>query len=408
MKKAGAPDPEDTKVIHTFAGASFLSDMGSDIVFPIWPLFVTVVLKANLAILGLIDGLGTAMVSLSQALSGYLSDRWRTRKPFIWGGYIMGGAARIGYALSPTWPYLIPFKVLDRTGKLRGAPRDAMAAEASTKENRGANFGLLRTMDNLGAVCGVIAALLLVGILGYTKLFLFAAIPSFLAAVLVIIMIKDRKGAWGRAKEKLEKGEQPKVSFWDLSRDYKAYTVVGILFALGNFSYSFLIIFASKTGMTAQQTVLMYLLFSVVATITSFPMGKLADMVGRKALTLVGFLSFAVMCLLALEIHSTADLWLILLVFIFYGLNLGALDPVQRAFVAELATPEYKATGLGIYQMAIGLASLPASIIAGLLWTAYGVWAPFSFSIVLTVAACIALTFVHESKREKKSTAAGS
>jgi len=393
-------EKENRRTINIFAGASFLQDLGSDMVFPIWPLFVTVFLKADLAILGLIDGLGTAMVSLSQALSGYLSDRWHKRKPFIWSGYSMGGVARIGYAASPTWGWLIPFKMIERTGKLRGAPRDAMVAECSTCDNRGANFGLLRTMDNLGAVCGVLSTLLLFGILGYVNLFLVAAIPSFLAALVVLIFIKEREA---KKAKPVETKDQPKkkASFWDLSTNFKVFTVVGIFFALGNFSYSFLIIFASKAGMTAQQTVLMYLLFSVVATLLSFPFGKLADMIGRKVIVLVSFVSFALMCMVAMEVQDMTALALILIVFILYGVNLGALEPVQKAFVSELATPEYKASGLGIYQMAIGLVSLPASVLAGVLWDLYGTWAPFTFSAVMTIGACFALAFVKEKKSKE-------
>jgi MFS family permease len=391
--------PEDKRTIRVFAAASFLQDYGSDMVFPVWPFFVTIFLKANLAMLGLVDGIGTAMVSLSQAVSGYLSDKWHRRKPFIWSGYSMGGLARFGYAISPSWPWLIPFKMIERTGKLRGAPRDAMVAECSTCDNRGANFGILRTMDNLGAVCGVISTLLLFGILGYANLFIFAAIPSFLAALVVLVFIKEKMSKKPPAKCDPAQKEQRKVSFWDFSPNFKAFTVVGLLFALGNFSYSFLIIFANKFGMTYQQTILMYLLFSVVATILSYPFGKLADMVGRKAITLAGFVAFALMCMVALKATEISALWIIMSVFILYGVNLGALDPVQKAFVSELATPELKASGLGTYQMVIGLASLPASILAGLLWDAYGSWAPFTFSAVMTIAACFGLAFVGEPGR---------
>jgi MFS family permease len=140
----------------TFALASFLNDFGSDMVYPIWPLFVTSILKADMAVLGFIDGLGDAVVSISQAISGYLADRLRRRKIFVWTGYLFGSASRIGYAFSTVWGYLIPFRILDRAGKMRGAPRDAIIADISTDENRGKNFGLLRAMDNLGAVCGII------------------------------------------------------------------------------------------------------------------------------------------------------------------------------------------------------------------------------------------------------------
>ena len=144
------PNSPDKKTIRTFAWASFLNDMGSDIISPVWPLFVTQVLKANMAALGFLDGLGEALVSLSKALAGYASDRLRKRKIFIWTGYLCGGISRWGYALSSVWPHLIPFRILDRAGKIRSSPRDAMIADMSTSLNRGRHFGIIRAMDNGG------------------------------------------------------------------------------------------------------------------------------------------------------------------------------------------------------------------------------------------------------------------
>jgi MFS family permease len=147
---------ETRKTVRTFAIASFLNDFGSDVIYPIWPMFLTTVLGANMAVLGLIDGLGEAFVSISKAASGYLSDRVQRRKVFIWTGYLFGAISRIGYAFSTVWQQVIPFKIFDRMGKIRGAPRDAIVADISTDQNRGSHFGLLRAMDNLGAVCSVI------------------------------------------------------------------------------------------------------------------------------------------------------------------------------------------------------------------------------------------------------------
>jgi MFS family permease len=186
-------DVETKKTIRTFAWASFLNDLGSDIIYPVWPLFVTGVLNANMAVLGFLDGLGEALVSISQAAAGYLSDRIKKRKVFIWVGYFFGSLSRVGYAFSTVWQHLIPFRILDRAGKIRGAPRDAIIADISTKENRGKHFGLLRTMDNLGAVCGIIICILFFRLLGYKNLFLLAAVPSAIGALLILALIKERK-----------------------------------------------------------------------------------------------------------------------------------------------------------------------------------------------------------------------
>jgi len=189
----GVKQKETRRFMRIFSSASFLNDLGSDMIYPIWPLFVTEFLKANMAVLGLIDGLGDAIVSISQAGSGYLSDRIRKRKIFIWTGYLCGSASRLGYALSTMWQHLIPFRILDRSGKIRGAPRDAIVADISTRETRGRNFGLLRAMDHLGAACGVIISILFFSYLGYRTLFLLASIPSLIGALLVFLFIEDRK-----------------------------------------------------------------------------------------------------------------------------------------------------------------------------------------------------------------------
>jgi MFS family permease len=193
-------------------------------IFPVWPLFVTLVLGADMAVLGLIDGLGDALVSLSQAGSGYLSDRLGKRKVFIWTGYLFGSLSRVGYALSKVWQHLIPFKILDRSGKIRGAPRDAIVADISTEQNRGRNFGLLRAMDNLGAVCGIITCIFLFNYFGweYNRIFLLAAVPSLISALLVLLLIKERK------TEAIYKG----LSLTDLSGNLKLFLFLSAVFAL--------------------------------------------------------------------------------------------------------------------------------------------------------------------------------
>jgi len=180
---------ENKKTVRIFASASFFNDLGSDIIYPIWPLFVTTVLGANMAVLGFLDGLGEALVSVSQAVAGYISDRIKKRKVFVWTGYLLGSASRVGYAFSSVWQNLIPFRILDRAGKIRSAPRDAIIADISTAENRGANFGFLRAADNLGAVCCIVICLLLFNLIGYRHIFLLAAIPSAVGALLIIFLI---------------------------------------------------------------------------------------------------------------------------------------------------------------------------------------------------------------------------
>ncbi|MDD5751797.1 MAG: MFS transporter, partial [Candidatus Peribacteraceae bacterium] len=135
---------EVKRTVWLFGSASFLHDMGADMIFSIWPTFLTEILGANKTIVGLIDGFGDAMVSIAQAVSGYVSDKIRKRKVFVWMGYLFGGIAKVGYSLAPTWHWVMPFRILDRSGKMRGAPRDAIVSDLSTVQNRGRHFGILR------------------------------------------------------------------------------------------------------------------------------------------------------------------------------------------------------------------------------------------------------------------------
>lgn len=384
-----ADEAETDRTVRTFATVSFLHDMGSDMVFPVWPLFLRNVLKANMEVVGLVDGLGEAVVSMSSALAGYASDRLRRRKVFIWSGYLMGAASRVGYALVSSWPQVVPFKVLDRAGKVRTAPRDAIIADLCVKRTRGSRFGLLRAMDNLGAVVGILFAIAFVTLFGhdYRTLFMLAAIPSVLGALLVVARIKERKAEG----VKVYRGLQLK----DLGRDYYLFLALSSIFALTAFSYSFLLIFAQREGYTDAFVPVLYLLFTAVAAIVSIPFGKLADSWGRKrvmSLSLLLWMSVSAVLLL------WGSLLAVLLALVLYGMHKGALDPVQRAFVSELTPANFRASGLGAYQMVVGLLALPAGLIAGTLWETVGPWAMFALALALTSVAVVMLQFVRETE----------
>jgi len=374
---------EPKKTIRTFALASFLNDLGSDMIYPVWPLFVTTILRANMAVLGFLDGLGEALVSISQAGSGYISDRIKKRKVFIWTGYLLGALSRLGYAISTIWPHLVPFRVLDRAGKIRSAPRDAIVADFSTKENRGKNFGLLRAMDHLGAVFGILICIVLFSILGYRVLFALAAIPSVVSAFLVFTLIKERK----TGPIKTYKG----ISLKDLDRNFRLFLVLSSLYALGAFSYSFLLIYAKKFGFRLSFVPVLYLIFTISAFLFSYPSGRLSDKIGRKYVLLISYLFWIAVCL---GVISEPNRMMIIFIFILYGAHKGALEPVQRTFVCELAPPEFRASCLGGFQMIIGLCALPASFVAGVLWDTLGFLVPFYLSLILTLVSGIMLLFI--------------
>ncbi|NOZ60330.1 MAG: MFS transporter [Calditrichaeota bacterium] len=379
---------EKRKTIRIFALASFLNDFGSDMIYPVWPLFVTTVLHANMSVLGFIDGLGDAIVSVSQALSGYFSDRLRRRKIFIWVGYLFGSFSRIGYALSTTWQHLIPFRVLDRSGKIRSAPRDALVAEISTDADRGRNFGVLRTMDHLGAVMGILACILLIDHLGYQKLFLLAALPTLLGALLIFIFIAEPKSD----RRRVFKG----YDFRHLDNNLRLLFSLSAIFSLASFSYSFLLIFAKELGFRTAFVPVLYLIYTIFASATSLPFGKLADRVGRKNVLWLAYLLWIFVCVIFIAAKTK---WIILAGFVLYGVHKGAFEPVSKTMIAELAPEKFKASVIGGYQMVTGLCALPASVIAGFLWDNFGKPVPFAASMAMTFVSIGLLFFVKEKKR---------
>lgn len=385
-----AETPHRHRTIRTFAAASFLNDMGSDMIAPVWPLFVTQVLKANMTALGFLDGLGEAVVSLSQAGSGYLSDKWRKRKIFIWTGYLCGALSRFGYAASTIWTHLVPFRILDRAGKIRGAPRDAVVADISTGADRGRHFGLLRAMDHLGAVCGILLCALLFNILGFRLLFALAAVPTLAGAILILRNIRDPE----RTRARAFKG----LSFRDISRNLRLYMALNAVFALGAFSYSFLLVYARTAGFRDSQLPLLYLLFAMTAAVLSSPFGRLADKIGRKPVLFAALTLWGMIC--AGAVFSAGTISFVIPIFILFGAHKAALEPVQKTLAAELAPLNYRASILGAFQMVIGLSALPASLAAGILWDRIALWAPFSLSLGLTTAAAILLIFVREAPRK--------
>jgi MFS family permease len=387
-KKTKEKTPGEVK---KFALASFLNDMGSDMIYPVWPIFVTTVLGANMTILGIIDGLGEAIVSISSALSGYFSDKIKKRKVFIWAGYAFGSISRVGYALVNTWPQLLLFRVFDRAGKIRSAPRDAMVADISKDNRRGRNFGLLRSMDHLGAVVGIFICLFLIEKIGYQKLFLIAAVPSIAAVLVIFFFIKEPA-----AKEtKAFKG----LSFKQFNKNMTLFFILSGLFSLGFFSYSFLLLFAKDAGITTKNIIMLYLTFTLTASIFAIPFGKMSDQFGRKKILGFSFVLWIGVCFLfTLKLQTFFDVFMI---FVLYGIQRGALEPVQRTFVAELAPSHLRASVIGAFQMTTGILALPSSFLAGFLWDNVGRNTPLFLSILLTSAAMILLLFTKEPLSEK-------
>jgi MFS family permease len=264
-----------------------------------------------------------------------------------------------------------------------------MVADISTDQNRGRHFGLMRAMDNSGAVLGITTSILLLNIAGLRTLFALAAIPSVIGAILILVRIKEERPA----ERKIYKG----LSLRHIDRNLALYFGVNAVFALGAFTYSFLLIYARTVGFKVGFVPVLYLVFTASAALFSLPFGRLSDRIGRKAVLFMSFGFWAAVCLGVIAIRG---MFLVPAVFVLYGVHKAALEPVQRTLVAELCIPEYRASVIGGFQMVVGLCAFPASLAAGWLWDHVGRTAPFWLSAGLTAAAATLLLFVKEKPRD--------
>jgi len=376
---------------HVFGAASFLNDTGSDMIAPIWPTFLKDQLGLSVGLVQIVDGLALMITSLSKLGAGYASDRTGKRKSFITLGYAMSSIARIGFVLA-TLGYqlfqIVLWKSMDRLGKIRGPPRDAIVAGHETEKKRGSAFGVLRALDTAGAVLGTTITFLLFEYIGYTGIILLAVIPSLGSVVVVSVLVKEKRG------KDVFKG----VSFRGLDKNLKVFLLASVLFALATFSYSLLIFLSEIYGYSVEEQTLLYLLFVIVYAASAYPFGRLSDRVGRKPVMAVAFLFLMVTSLWANFI--VFDMLTITPLFIFFGLMNGALDPVQTSFVSDLVEEERRASIIGAFQMAVGISALPAGIIIGYLWDSINPLAAFQYSIVLTFFALMLLLLIRTKKTE--------
>ncbi len=365
---------------------SFLTDLSSDMIYPLLPIFLTSVLKASLVYVGIIEGIAETTAAFLKVVSGWMADRWEKRKPLVVLGYTISA---VGKSLLPfagrAWHVLL-VRSTDRLGKgIRTAPRDAMIAE-STREKRGVSFGLHRALDSAGAVLGSLLAFIFLPILNqnYRSLFLLALIPAFLALAILITLVKEKP------KSKKPSGQKQRIEFKGLEKSFKIFILVTILFTLGNSSDAFLLLRAKDLKVGIVFIPLLWLLFNLTYTFVSIPVGALSDKIGRKKVLLLGFLIYG---LTYLGFGTASKVYQIWLLFAFYGVYYGFSNGTMRAYVADLVEEERKATAYGIFHGVVGLAALPSSLLFGLLWQSFGPFFAFIFGAILASLAGIILLF---------------
>ena len=372
--------------VRSLGWVSLFSDMASKMVYPITPLFLTAVLGAPVWTVGVVEGIAESVASLLKLYSGWLSDRAGQRKPFAVAGYGLGAVSKLGLALAGSWGFVLGARLLDRVGKgLRAAPRDALIAENCEPGQRGQAYGLHHRLETVGEVVGpLVGFLFLAWFAGnYRGVFAIAFIPALIGVLVLLKWVKEPKNAAARADRAL-----PQFTLRGLSPAYRQYLSVVGLFGLGNSSDAFLLVRSQDLGFSGSQLLLLYAAFNLVSVILAVTVGKLSDRVGRRILLILGYGLFSLVYLGFAVAESAALVWIL---FLFYGLYTALTRGVQKALVADLIHPQRRGAEIGTFHMLVGLAALPASLLAGFLYTQVSVGAPFYFSAGVSAISAVLL-----------------
>lgn len=359
---------------------SFLTDLSSEMIFSVFAVFFTTVAGASSVLLGLIEGLADFSASSLNYLAGWLSDRSGRRKGFVIAGYAFSTLAKLILLVSSSIPGLSIFRVMERLGKgFRGPPRDAWLSSVAAQETRGYAFGVHKALDKAGAVLGPLVAYGLLLWLGesaatYSTLFLVALVPAVIS-VLVLTRIPDQPGA-------VHERESVRQNWQQLSPGFKRFLLPAGVFALAYFSLGFILLKAHAVGFSVTQIVLLYALFNTTCVVAAPLVGKLGDRVGRSRIVMLGY---AVYACVNLWLMFAGTRWEMVAVFAVYGLFYAIEESQSKAFIADLE-PERRATAMGVYNFVTGAVYLPASLVAGALWTVAPSLA-FAVSAALSLAA---------------------
>lgn len=376
---------------------SFLTDISSEMIFNLIPLFLANVLGASTAVIGLIDGIAETVASLLKLVSGWLSDRLGSRKWLAVSGYGLSALVKPLLYFTTTWTGVLAVRFADRTGKgIRTSPRDALIADSVTPRRRGIAFGLHRAGDTAGAVVGLLIALLVVlatqadavtlDRATFQTLVLLSVVPGALAVIVLAL--------WAREVAHGPREPGTRLTFGSLSKGFKRFLLVIAVFTLGNSSDAFLILRAQERGLSVAGVLAMLLTFNLVYAVFSGPLGALSDRVGRRRLLIGGWLVYG---LLYLGFAVAATAWQVWALFMLYGFYYAATEGTAKAFIADVVPSAQRGTAYGFYNATVGLMALPASVLAGVLWQGIGGWpgfgpsAPFIAGAGLALAACALL-----------------
>ncbi|MBI4639905.1 MAG: MFS transporter [Candidatus Tectomicrobia bacterium] len=372
-----------TRNVFIMGIVSFLTDVSTEMIYPLLPLFLTLTLGASITFVGLVEGVAESTASVLKLFSGWLSDKISRRKTIVLVGYTLSSLTRPLVPLSTAAWHILVVRFLDRVGKgVRTSPRDALISDSSPPDLLGRAFGFHRAMDHMGAVVGPIIAFLLINSSGISVrgVFWLASIPALLSIVTLMFVDERRRQS--------ADAQFPTFSLNQFDQNFRRVLGVILLFTLGNSSDAFLILRATGLGVSIDLVPLLWVALHLVKMSTSFPGGVWSDHIGRKTVIIAGWIVYSAIYLGFALAQTSLHIWVL---FALYGIYFGLTEGAERAFIADLVPQELQGTAYGVYHFTIGLAALPASLIMGILWDKVGVSVAFAFGAVLSLVAAFLL-----------------
>ena len=388
--------PKLGRNVMALAAVSFLTDVSSEMIYPLLPVFLTAVLGANASFIGAIEGAAETTAALLKLASGWWSDRVQRRKPLVLIGYGIASAMRPLVAIATSAVQVLVIRVADRVGKgIRNAPRDALIAESVDPSIRGRAFGFHRAADHAGGVLGPLIAFAVLE-LHYAQIrtvFWLSAIPGTLSVLIVWLFVRDipRRTAAAPAAAAPDLRQPLGAKFW---------RVLGVifLFTLGNSTDAFLLLRANQLGVPVALAPILWAALHLVKSASSTPGGALSDRVGRRPTLIAGWLLYAAVYFAFARAHTAWQAWAL---FGVYGVFFGLTEGSERALIADLVALERRGTAFGWYNLAIGLGALPASLMFGYVWDRAGPGAAFVMGASLALAAAVGLMFVTGRQQQR-------
>jgi MFS family permease len=389
---------------------SFLTDISSEMLFNLLPIYLFSVLGVRTGLIGLIEGLADSAASILKMVSGWVSDRLGRRKPIAVAGYALSSLVKPLLYFVTTWGGVLAVRFGDRVGKgFRTAPRDALVADSVSAEQRGFAFGLHRAGDTAGAVIGLGLVLAVVLRRGgveaelsrstFQTIVLLSMIPAISAVFVLAFGARETGSVELRLKDAgrpVDHSGEAKTRLVN-NRPFMFFIFIMVLFTLGNSSDAFLILRAQNAGLSVPGVIGMLISFNLVYSLLSTPAGALSDRLGRRKVLWAGWLVYVLIYLGFALANAGWQSWLLM---ILYGVYYALAEGVARAYLADLVPAHQRGTAYGILHAAVGIMALPASVLAGILWQGVGAWlgfgpsAPFFFGAGLALCAVVLLWFM--------------